>query len=189
MPVLSLPMRNWNNCLYLTLFLANHVLSLPMRNWNWLSEQISHTAFFVLSLPMRNWNDFSPRKPFRYTSSQPTYEELKHEKDAAIFHSNQSSQPTYEELKRRMSRGSLIRRPCSQPTYEELKRISSFSLISSNTWFSAYLWGIETYIHFEFHQYKIRSQPTYEELKQLPREDKGYPICPVLSLPMRNWNN
>ncbi len=56
MPVLSLPMRNWNDAINTTVITWQRVLSLPMRNWNLPPVLAVHTRRWVLSLPMRNWN-------------------------------------------------------------------------------------------------------------------------------------
>jgi len=120
--VLSLPMRNWNPVPFHGFRCDYPVLSLPMRNWNafprlkkaannrfsaylWGIETKAFQGFperrlRVLSLPMRNWNRLKGKKqPDVIISSQPTYEELKHDKVIYQHLPLNGSQPTYEELK------------------------------------------------------------------------------------------
>ncbi len=76
------------------------VLSLPMRNWNWEKGADRPRLPNVLSLPMRNWNwTKTPRCDHPTHRFEPTYEELKHNLDIQLSCTHLCFEPTYEELK------------------------------------------------------------------------------------------
>ena len=62
--VFTLPMRNWNNKIYLDLLNSVSVFTLPMRNWNLLANLGSIIVLLVFTLPMRNWNIYQCSDPF-----------------------------------------------------------------------------------------------------------------------------
>ena len=188
-PVLSLPMRNWNNEASPLAELFQLVLSLPMRNWNPTGTVRALLSIIVLSLPMRNWNlyfllDISE---YMYVLSLP------------MRNWNCSSNP-----------GTCI---CSR-FWVYLWGIETRlpMLVPGNKIeFWVYLWGIETFPLQVGHNYMgVCFESTYEELKQnsdkflllflhrfestyeeLKLENPSVPmryIQAVLSLPMRNWN-
>ena len=92
-------------------------------------------------------------KPFRsiiYSCTnlcfQPTYEELKRFTSKKGILWCFGFQPTYEELKRFTSKKGILWCFGFQPTYEELKLLPSSILSFRFKSFSAYLWGIETWL-------------------------------------------
>ena len=122
------------------------VFSLPIRNWNYTHPHQRRTQSSVFSLPIRNWNAFflNDFPWWACAGFQPTYKELKREKDT--FHGviEKRFQPTYKELKlrfleiisicfcsvfslpiRNWNKGSIKKGEKAnmsfQPTYKELK--------------------------------------------------------------------
>jgi len=188
--VLSLPMRNWNAALMLTLtkllqgsqptyeelkqrvfglahLRAGRVLSLPMRNWNAGTEGQTPLRCPVLSLPMRNWNEnWQAIATFLERGSQPTYEELKPRQWRVFLHEISGSQPTYEELKHL---GFPLSRPALQVLSLPMRNWNGPVASARQYWY-----GVLSLPMRNWNPWAVHNSPA--------------PFLPVLSLPMRNWN-
>ena len=72
-----LPMRNWNQRVWVRTADRKKLFILPMRNWNGrdTSEKITKIQLFIL--PMRNWNMTFMAGITTVCAFYPTYEELK----------------------------------------------------------------------------------------------------------------
>jgi len=181
-----------------------------MRNWN-PGFQLGRALGFVFSAYL--WGIETRRNSKRYGyhwSFQRTYEELKQKTWTTAKRSWKSFQRTYEELKQSMLAGAPSLNASFQRTYEELKLNSqvnhvpwlwrfqrTYEELKHMGWsirnemggsFSAYLWGIETFLNrggtpgryqFSAYLWGIETyhtttqstlnpgfQRTYEELKQ-----------------------
>ena len=142
--VFSVPMRNWNSCIWKAVVEKYPVFSVPMRNWNilrWTEPALNPTVF---SVPMRNWNS---QKLVYKPPGTPVFSVPMRNWNTDIPRDgagNPRFQRTYEELKPFDTARQACEAKGFQRTYEELKPVFVNPGHCVLLVFSAYLWGIET---------------------------------------------